>query len=72
MLKRSLDQGHSVTNGRGMWLVLLDLYRDVEDHLELFDDLNKSVDWKNECVLKMHPLIKSESSDAKRVLKAPR
>ena len=31
-----------------------DLYRDVEDFLELFDDLNKSVDWKkNEYILKM-------------------
>ena len=30
------------------------LYTDVEDFLELFDDLNKSVDWKkNEYILKM-------------------
>ena len=31
----------------------MDLYQDTEDFLELFDDLNKSVDWKkNEYILK--------------------
>jgi hypothetical protein len=44
-----------------------DLYRDVDDFMDMFDDLNKSIDWKkNEYILK-HFFLSEDPSNRKEV-----